>query len=193
MQVNNIYITGRFQHKKQNEIFSWTTKHLLLFDNKIILKKNSFCLTLTKNIRQTLELSNLQQILRICFRAEIGAKICDMKWKIGNIHESLTIPCTPKAITCDFLPRLKNEIGIDKLYVTQEQNTPLSADIEEVIQNREHLLFITLKINTRDKNASIKVQLGKECKTTQITVILSKFMQETDKLIKFLESYRPEK
>ena len=116
-----------------------------------------------------------------------------MKWKIGNIHENLTIPCTPKAITCDFLPHLKNEIGIDKLYVTQEQNTPLSADIEEVIQNGEHLPFIALKINTRDKNASIKVQLGKERKTAQITVILSKFTQETNKLIKFLESYRPEK
>ena len=66
---------GRFEHRKQNKTFSWTTKHLLLFDNKIILKKNSFCLTLTKNIRQILELENLQKILCKLFRMEIGAKI----------------------------------------------------------------------------------------------------------------------
>ena len=60
---------------------------------------------------------------------EIGVKIRHMKWKIGNIHESLTIPCS----LCEFLPHLRNEIGIDKIYVTQEQITPLSADIDEVI------------------------------------------------------------
>ena len=88
-----------------------------------------------------------------------------MKWKIGNIHESLTIPSSPKAITCEFLSCLRNEIGIDKIYVTQEQNTPLSADLEEVIQNGEHLPFIALKINSQDKSASIKIQLDKERKT----------------------------
>ena len=190
MQVNNIYITGKFQHHKQNELFSWTTKQLLLLDNKIILKKNSFCLTLTKNIRQILELDNLPKILRQLFRTEIGTKIRHMKWKIGNIHESITFPCSPKSITCDFLPRLKNEIGIDKIYVTQEQNTPLSADIEQVLQTGEHLAFIVLKINTRDKNTSVKIQLGKERKTTQITLILSKFTEETQNLIRFLESYK---
>ena len=104
---------------------------------------------------------------------EIGAKIHHIKWKIGNIHESLTIPCSPKAITCEFLPHLRNEIGIDKIYVTQEQNTPLSADLDKVIRNREHLPFIALKINSQDKSKSIKIQLGKEHKTAQITLILS--------------------
>ena len=192
MQVNNLYITGRFQHCKQDETFSWTTKQLLLFDNKIILKKNSLCLTLTKNIRQILELNNLQRILWKQFRTEIGAKICHMKWKIGNIHKSLMIPCSPKAITCEFLAHLRNKIGIDKIYVTQEQNTPRSADIEEVIQNREHLPFIALKINSQDKSTSIKIQLGKERKTAQITLILSKFTEETKKLILFLKRYKPE-
>ena len=193
MQVNNLYITGRFQHHKQDETFLWTMKQLLLFNNKIILKKNSFCLTLTKNIRQILELNNLQRILRKWFRMEIGAKIRHMKWKIGNIHESLTIPCSLKAITCEFLPHLRNEIGIDKIYVTQEQNTPLSADLDEVIRNREHLTFIALKINSQDKSASIKIQLGKEHKTAQITLILSKFTEETKKLIHFLKHYKQEK
>ena len=133
MQVNNLYIMGRFQHHKQDETFLWTMKQLLLFDNKIILKKNPLCLTLTKNIRQILKLNNLQKILRKRFRMEIGAKIRHMKWKIGNIHESLMIPCSPNAITCEFLPHLRNEISIDKIYVTQEQNTPLSADLDEVI------------------------------------------------------------
>ena len=192
MQVNNLYITGRFQHHKQDETFSWTMKQLLLFDNKIILKKNS-CLTLTKNIRQILELHNLQKILRKQFRMEIGAKIHHMKWKIGNIHKSLTIPCSPKAITCEFLPCLRDKIGIDKIYITQEQNTPLSADLNEVIQNGEHLPFIALKITSHDKSASINIQLGKECKTAQITLILSKFTEETEKLICFLKQYKQEK
>ena len=193
MQVNNLYITGRFQHHKQDETFSWTTKQLLLFDNKIILKKNSFYLTPTKNIRQILKLHNLQKILWQWFRIEIGAKIHHMKWKIGIIHKSLMIPCSLKAITCEFLPCLRNEIGIDKIYVTQEQNTPLSADLDEVIRNGEHLPFIALKINSQDKNTSIKMQLGKECKTAQITLILSKFTEETKKLIHFLEHYKQEK
>ena len=148
MQVNNLYIMGRFQHHKQDETFLWTMKQLLLFDNKIILKKNSFCLTPTKNIRQILELNNLQKNLRKQFRTEIGAKIHHMKWKIGNIHESLMIPCSLKAIMCEFLPCLRNKIGIDKIYITQEQNTPLSADLDEVIRNGEHLPFIALKINS---------------------------------------------
>ena len=101
--------------------------------------------------------------------------------------------CSPKAITCEFLPRLRNEIGVDKIYITQEQNTPLSADLAEVIQNREHLTFIALKINSQDKSASIKIQLGKERKTAQITLILSKFTEETEKLIRFLEHYKQEK
>ena len=150
-------------------------------------------MTLTKNIRQILELDNLHKILRKRFRSEIGAKIRDMKWKIGNIHESLTVPCSPKAITCEFLAHLKNEISVDKLYITQEQNTPLSADIEQVIQNGEHIPFIALKIHTQGKNASIKVQLGKDRKTAHITVILSKFTQETEKLIQFLESFKEQK
>ena len=132
------------------------------FDNKIILKKNSFCLTLTKNIRQILELENLQKILHKLFRTEIGAKIRHMKWKVGNIHKSLTFPCSPKTVTCNFLPRLKNEIGIDNICVTQEQNTLLSADIEQVLQSGENLSFIALKINTLDKSVSVKIQLGKE-------------------------------
>ena len=69
-----------------------------------------------------------------------------MKWKIGNIHGSLMIPCSPKAIKCEFLPCLRDEIGIDPIDITQEQNTPLSNDLEEVIQNGEHLPFIALKI-----------------------------------------------
>ena len=116
-----------------------------------------------------------------------------MKWKIGNIHESLMTPCSPEAITCEFLPCLRNEISIDKIYITQEQNTPLSADLDEVIQNGEHLPFIELKINSQDKSASIKIQLGKERKADQITLILSKFTEETEKLICFLEHYKQEK
>lgn len=189
MQVNNIYISGRFQHHKQKELFSWTNKHLLLYDNKIILKKNSFCLTLTKNIRQVLELKNLYKILRKRFRKEIGAKIRNMKWKIGNIHESLTIPCAPREITNKLLPRLKNEIGVDKIYITQEQNTPVCVDLEQVLQKREHLEFISLKINIRDKSASVKIQLSKNRKSAQITVIITKFTKETDILVRFLESY----
>ena len=124
---------------------------------------------------------------------EIGAKISHMKLKIGNIHESLMIPCSSKAITCKFLPHFSKEIGIDKIYITQEQNTSLSADLEEVIWNGEHLPFIALKINSQDKSVSIKIQLGKECKTAQITLILSKFTEETEKLICFLECYKQEK
>ena len=112
---------------------------------------------------------------------EIGAKICHMKWKIGNIHKSLMIPCSLKAITCEFLPHLRNEISIDEIYLTQEQNTPLSADLEELIQNGEHFPFIALKMNSQDKSASIKIQLGNEHKTAQITLILSKFTEETKK------------
>ena len=45
---------------------------------------------------------------------------------------------------------------------------------------------------THDKSASIKIQLGKERKTAQITLILSKFTEEIKKLIHFLEHYKQE-
>ena len=190
MKINNVYIHGSFDHRKKNDrTFPWTNKNLYIFDNKIMLKRNSFSLSLTKNIRSVLELKKLNVILKNLFKKEIGATIRNLTWKISNVHESIAVPCTPRKILGDMLVKLRDQMGVSYLQVTQEQNTPLAAKLDDVIAKCDELAFIALRLALPDRSTSVKIQLGKTRDTAEITIIISKFTDLAVKLIKFLETY----
>ena len=190
MQINNIYIHGSFEHRKKNDkTFSWTNKTLSLYDNKIMLKRNTFSMSLTHNIREVLEINELSEVLRELFQKEVGATITSLSWKVSNVHENITIRCTPRQILGDMLVKIRDQIGISYIQVTQEQNTPLAAKLDDVIAKSEELSYIALKITSADKSTSLKIQLGKSRQTAEIMVIISKFTDQAVKLIDFLESY----
>ena len=190
MQVNNIYLHGSFVHrKKDDKTFPWTQKKFMLCDNKITLKKNTFTLSLTKNIREVLEINDLSTVLEELFRKEIGTRVRNLSWRISNIHESITIKCTPRKILSDLLVKIRDEIGISVIQLTQEQNRPLAANLNDVISHSDHLTYIALKFTTLNRSATTKIQLGKDRLTAEITVIISKFNEESMNLIRFLETY----
>ena len=154
-----------------------------------MLKRNTFSMSLTHNIREVLEINELSEVLRELFQKEVGATITSLSWKVSNVHESITIRCTPRQILGDMLVKIRDQIGISYIQVTQEQNTPLAAKLDDVIAKSEELSYIALKITSADKSTSLKIQLGKSRQTAEITVIISKFTDQAVKLIDFLESY----
>ena len=107
VKINNLCITGTFRHfNKPNQEIEWTQKNILLYDNKILLKKQSFSITLTQNIRKILQTKNLQKLFQKRLEYKLNVKIHDVKLRILNIHESITIPCTPRQVTEKFIPKL---------------------------------------------------------------------------------------
>jgi len=174
MQINNICITGQFQNE---QTFEWGKKNIKLYDNNIVLKRNCFSITLTKNIRQVLQIKNLKKFVRDRIRYETGIRIRKIRWKIGNIHESLTVRCAPDKVTKELLPAISERFGIEKTFVTQEQNRPLLTDIRQVISGQ--FPFIAIKIRTLKNKCTLKIQLGKDRQHVQITTILSAFTKKT--------------
>ena len=190
MKINNVCITGTFRHdNKPNNEIEWTRKNILLYDNKILLKKQSFSVTLTQNIRKVLQTKNLQKLFQKRLEYELNTKVHDVKLRIGNIHESITIPCTPRQITKEFLPKLFKITTIVSPQVSQEQNTPMLLDIEPLLKG--HFPFMFIKLGAFNGTANIKIQHSKDRKHTRLTIILTGFTQEMRELLDFIETFKP--
>ena len=135
VKINNLCITGTFRHNnKPNHKIEWTRKNILLYDNKILLKKQSFSVTLTQNIQKILQMKNLQKLFQKRLENELNMKIHDVKLRIGNIHESITIPCTPREVTEEFLPKVFKITRVESSQVSQEQNTPMLLNKEPLLK-----------------------------------------------------------
>ena len=183
MQINNICITGQFETEQIPESGK---KCIKFYDNNIVLKKNCFFMTLTDNIREVLQIKNLKKVIQKHIEHKKGISIHNLCWKIGNIHESLKIPCTPKEVTQDLLPAVLSKFGINKMFVTQEQNRPMIADIGKVISDQ--FPFISIKLCTLNNSSTVKIQLSKNHQFIQITLILTAFNHEIWELVNFLEN-----
>ena len=127
-----------------------------------------------------------KKTIQKCIEHEKGTSIHNLHWKIGNIHESLKIPCTLKEVTRDLLPAVLNKFGINKMFVTQEQNRPMIADIEKVISDQ--FAFISIKLCTLKNSSTVKIQLSKDHQFIQIALILSAFNYKMWELVNFLEN-----
>ena len=183
MQINNICITGQFETEQIPESGK---KCIKFYDNNIVLKKNCFSITLTENIWEVLQIKKVKKMIQKRIEHEKGISIHNLRWKIGNIHKSLKIPCTLKEVTRDLLPAVLSKFIIIKRFVTQEQNRPMIADIGKVISDQ--FPFISIKLCTLNNSSTVKIQLSKNCQFIQITLILTAFNNETQELVNFLEN-----
>ena len=113
LKINNLCIMGRFKHNLPKDVIEWKCKIILLYDNKIVLKKQSLSITLTQNIQKILQKGNLKQLIKKRLEYEFKTRIFDIKLRIGNIHKNITVPCTARQITEEFLPGLKEITPIE--------------------------------------------------------------------------------
>ena len=84
-----------------------------------------------------------------------------------------------------FLPLLQKTNTINQIFITQEPNVqcPTTLDTVFALQNLTYLAF-TLKL--LKNKATIKLQLNKEKMETHLTLILTNFYEDTQKLVTFL-------
>ena len=84
-----------------------------------------------------------------------------------------------------FLPLLQKTNAINQIVITQEPNvpSPTTLDTVFVLQNLTYLAF-TLKL--LKNKATIKLQLSKEKMETHLTLILTNFYEDAQKLVTFL-------
>ena len=83
-------------------------------------------MSLTHNIREVLEINELSEVLRELFQKEVGATITSLSWKVSNVHESITIRCTPRQILGDMLVKIRDQIGISYICSTVILGGPFS-------------------------------------------------------------------
>ena len=84
-----------------------------------------------------------------------------------------------------FLPLLQKTSTINQIFITQEPNVPSLTTLDTIftLQNLTYLAF-TLKL--LKNKATIKLQLSKENKETHLTLILTNFYEDAQKLVTFL-------
>ena len=84
-----------------------------------------------------------------------------------------------------FLPLLQRTSTINQIFITQEPNIPSPTTLDTVfaLQNLTYLAF-TLKL--LKNKVTIKIQLSKEKMETHLTLILTNFYEDAQKLVTFL-------
>ena len=110
---------------------------------------------MTQNIRKILQTKNLQKLFQKRLEYELNMKIHDVKLRIGNIHESITIPCTPRQVTEEFLPKLFRITRVELSQVSQEQNSPVLLNIEPLLTG--HFPFMFIKLGAVNRTANVKI------------------------------------
>ena len=194
MRINNICIAGTIVHTSKN--FEWRRPtNIRFYDNTIVVKKESFQFTLTRNIREVLELRNLKNCIRKRLELEFHRPIRRIFLKISNIHESLKIRYTDREIISHFLPTLKKDFDISEVNVTQEQNSPVPVSIETLLRTNDynHFTFLCITVKLLKKSASLKMQVDRQRQGMHLTLIISKFTSRTPHLIQYLQTLSMEK
>ena len=84
-----------------------------------------------------------------------------------------------------FLPLLQRTSTVNQIFITQEPNilSPTTLDTVFALQN---LTYLTFTLNLLKNKTTIKLQLSKEKMETHLTLILTKFYEDAQDLITFL-------
>ena len=144
---------------------------------------------MTQNIRKILQMKNLQKLFQKRLEYELNTKIHYVKLRIGNIQKSITIPCTPRQVTEEFLPKLFKITRVESSQVSQEQNTPVLSNIEPLLKG--HFPFMFIKLGAANGTANVKIQHSKDREHACLIIILTAFTQETQELLDFIETFKP--
>ena len=84
-----------------------------------------------------------------------------------------------------FLPLLQKTSTINQIFITQEPNVP-SLTILDTIFTLQNLTYLAFRLKLLKNKATIKLQLSKEKKETHLTLILTNFYEDAQKLVTFL-------
>ena len=180
--INQIICTGRITYKRKPEELNFHRKKETLLNNSLTITHFNFTFNICKNIAFIFN-NNINRLLKNCITKVTNEKISSLFVKVSNIQYSRKINFTTLVNT--FLPLLQKTSTINQIFITQEPNVPSPTTLDTIftLQNLTYLAF-TLKL--LKNKAAIKLQLSKEKKETHLTLILTNFYEDAQKLVTFL-------
>ena len=183
LHINQIICTGRITYKRKPEELNFCRKKETLFNNSLTITRFNFTFNICKNIVFIFN-NNINRLLKNCTTKVTNEKISSLFVKVSNIQYSRKINFNQTTLVNTFLPLLQ-KTSTDQIFITQEPNVPSPTTLDTVfaLQNLTYLAF-TLKL--LKNKATIKLQLSKEKKETHLTLILTNFYEDAQKLVTFL-------
>ena len=184
LHINQIICTGRITYKRKPGELNFRRKKETLFNNSLTITRFNFTFNICKNIAFIFN-NNINKLLKNYITKVTNEKISSIFVKVSNIQYSRKINFNQTTLVSTFLPLLQKTSTINQIFITQEPNVPSLTTLDTVfaLQNLAYLAF-TLKL--LKNKATIKLQLSKEKKETHLTLILTNFYEDAQKLVTFL-------
>ena len=186
LHINQIICTEQITYKRKPEELNFCRKKETLFNNSFTITCFNFTFNICKNIAFIFN-NNINRLLKNCITKVTNEKISSIFVKVSNIQYSRKINFNQTTLVNMFLPLLQKTSTINQIFITQEPNVPSPTTLDTVfaLQNLTYLAF-TLKL-LKNKE-TIKLQLRKEKKETHLTLILTIFYEDAQKLVTFLNN-----
>ena len=184
LRINQIICTGRITYKRKPEELNFRRKKETLFNNSLTITRFNFTFNICKNIAFIFN-NNINRLLKNCISKVTNKKISSLFVKVSNIQYSRKINFNQTTLVNTFLPLLQKTSTIYQIFITQEPNVPSLTTLDTIftLQNLTYLAF-TLKL--LKNKVTIKLQLSKEKRETHLTLILTNFYEDAQKLVTFL-------
>ena len=184
LRINQIICTGQITYKRKPGELNFRRKKETLFNNSLTITRFNFTFNICKNIAFIFN-NNINKLLKNYITKVTNEKISSIFVKVSNIQYSRKINFNQTTLVSTFLPLLQKTSTINQIFITQEPNVPSLTTLDTVfaLQNLAYLAF-TLKL--LKYKATIKLQLSKEKKETHLTLILTNFYEDAQKLVTFL-------
>ena len=189
MKINNVYIQGRFS-SAQDKKEKGRKKHrkAYLFNNSVIIRTSSFSLPVTQNIRETLSTPNLKEAILLVISRRLRTEVQNLSLRITNIQHSFNLAGGPKQVLTSFLPALNSVFPIRNVFITQEQNSPFSINLEDLMDNPRAISFMCIRFQIPSAKTHLKVQVSqRQPHICSGTLIVSIFNSETGHLLDYLK------
>ena len=186
LRINQIIGTGQIKYKRKPEELNFRRKKETLLNNSLTITRFNFTFNICKNIA-FISNNNINRLLKNCITKVTNEKISTLFIKVSNIQYSRKLNFDQTTLVNTFLPLLQRTNTINQIFITQEPNVPnpTTLDTVFVLQNLTYLAF-TLKL--LKNKATIKLQLSKEKMETHLTLILTNFYEDAQKLVTFLNN-----
>ena len=184
--INQIICKGRITYKRKPEELNFHRKKETLFHNSLTIRHFNFTFNICKNIAFIFN-NNINRLLKNCITKVTNEKISSLFVKVSNIQYSRKLNFNQTTLVNMFLPLLQRTNTINQIFITLEPNVPSPTTLDTVfaLQNLTYLAFILKLLKNK---ATIKLQLSKEKMETHLTLILTNFYEDAQKLVTFLNN-----
>ena len=184
LRINQIICTGQIKYKRKPEELNFQRKKETLLNNSLTITRFNFTFNICKNIAFIFN-NNINRLLKNCITKVTNEEISTLIIKVSNIQYSRKLNFDQTTLVNTFLPLLQRTSTINQIFITQEPNVPSPTTLDTVfaLQNLTYLAF-TLKL--LKNKATIKLQLSKEKMETHLTLILTNFYEDAQKVVTFL-------